>query len=106
MQTKYIVGSRCRSLLITIFFMGGFCGPLRASCCRGVPRGEDAFKNAKVVFTGKVVSIKVLTKPNEPIPDERVYFTVQKSWKGEPGEKISLTTSTDQAGCGYPFKKN
>jgi hypothetical protein len=118
MQDKYIGGTRCQvpdrqkgksvgiALLIALFFVGAFDRPSQASCCRGVPRGEDAFKNAKVVFMGKVMSIKVLTKPNEPIPDERVYFAVQKSWKGAPGQKISLTTSTDPAGCGFHFDKN
>ena len=93
------------SLWLVCLCMCALSGPLQACSCKGVPTGQDAFNQAKSVFTGKVVSIKVLTHPDEPIPDERVSFAVQKFWKGKPVETLSLTTSTDAAGCGFHFDK-
>ena len=83
-----------------------------ACTCDPIKGGHEAFDRAEVVFVGNVVSV---TKPKSRIVDRRrniievslelvVRFRVERAWKFATRPYLTLTTMSQTAACGYPFK--
>jgi hypothetical protein len=60
---------------------------------------QENYKSASMVFSGTVTEIR-------PIDDNiKVYFNVNKVWKGEPNTtKMTIITSNSPAACGFNFQ--
>jgi len=58
-------------------------------------------KNAKAVFTGKVLEVADIFQSN----DVNVKIQVDKIWKGNLSKFVVITTSRFSSACGYKFEK-
>lgn len=66
----------------------------------------EAMEQSAAVFEGTVVSIKEKFKIMQSSADPvRVTFQVGARWKGEMGEKVTVTTALSGASCGFEFTK-
>ena len=79
-----------------------------ACSCLAYPADEAeavarAWPETDVVFAGKVVAIKPATPGQGRWT--KVTFEVSDTWKGTDGDgQLVVTTASDSAMCGYPFK--
>ena len=67
------------------------------------------FQKAALVFTGKIVKITETGKIDKMFSEKEVLveFVVDKQWKGEHQEKITLKTVQNASSCaGYNFKND
>ncbi|MBX3246165.1 MAG: hypothetical protein KF901_03180 [Myxococcales bacterium] len=65
------------------------------SCLRATP--AQARDGADAIFEGRVT----LLETHED--HVRVTFAVTQQWKGVDSERLTLTTATNSAACGFPF---
>jgi molybdopterin-binding protein len=97
---------------ITFYLVGVFAFLLFTNteihACSCLPFGEEtvarqverAKTEARAVFSGKVV--KIIKNPeNHQIT---VQLAAAKSWKGNVPRRITITTASDSALCGYNFE--
>ena len=76
--------------------------------CSCLPFGDEsvaqqvsrAKKDSQAVFSGKV--LKVVRNPEKH--QITVVIKAEKSWKGTVPKKITITTASDSALCGYNFE--
>ena len=77
-----------------------------ACSCAVSPSPLEAMEKSAAVFEGTVVSIKEKFKIMQSSADPvRVTFQVGARWKGEVGEKVTVTTAQSGASCGFEFTK-
>lgn len=77
-----------------------------ACSCVVSPSPLEAMEKSAAVFEGTVVSIKEEVKPMQSSMDPvSVTFQVGSRWKGEVGEKVTVTTALLGASCGFEFTK-
>jgi hypothetical protein len=86
------------SLLAAIFLIPLFATPSWACSCAALPK-EELADQAKVVFTGRAVSIE------RSETTHRVRFRVGKVYKGNVGRHVDVVTASDSAACGCFFKE-
>ena len=89
--------------VVLVFFVALFLKisykPVYAcSCARPLPPLE-AKERAAAVFAGTVIS------QERSQFEVKVNFQVQRVWKGEIGDTITITTATNSAACGINFRK-
>ncbi len=72
------------------------------SACSCAPKlsVQEALQQAPIVFWGKVMGI------NKERSDVAVTFKVLKMMKGSQTKEITVFTGSDEASCGFPFKKD
>jgi len=88
-----------------------------ACSCAGQMTAADEFADAKIVFVGRVESVRdrssFLTRLFRKNPDEKHYcrdvgmevtFGVQKAWKGVATRHLVLLTGRGGGDCGVLFK--
>ncbi|MEK5034397.1 hypothetical protein MKY96_23315 [Paenibacillus sp. FSL R7-0302] len=77
-----------------------------ACSCAVSPSPLEAMEQSAAVFEGTVVSIKEKFKIMQSSADPvQVTFQVGARWKGELGEKVTVTTASSGASCGFEFTK-
>lgn len=77
-----------------------------ACSCVVSPSPLEAMEKSAAVFEGTVVSIKEKFKIMQSSADPvRVTFQVGARWKGEMGERVTVTTAQSGASCGFEFTK-
>ncbi|MEK4518194.1 hypothetical protein NSS64_23135 [Paenibacillus sp. FSL H8-0122] len=77
-----------------------------ACSCAVSPSPLEAMEKSAAVFEGTVVSIKEKFKIMQSSADPvQVTFQVGARWKGELGEKVTVTTASSGASCGFEFTK-
>jgi hypothetical protein len=85
-----------------IFVLG--TGKVFACSCVFLPEGKKAvataYKNSTVVFYGKVISISKNTE-NYYVT---VKFKVEKSWKNQSKDELTIQTGQGGGDCGFPFE--
>ena len=104
-------------LLMTIFTAAVFLGSVQtaSACSCELPRmGEslktqvrNSKKDAKAIFTGKVVSIRLSEEKIDGKP-VALYarFAVERSWKGPQTESIEVRTANICCICGFAFESD
>lgn len=77
------------------------------ACSCAVPASPlEAMEQSAAVFEGTVVSIKEKFKIMQSSADPvQATFQVGARWKGEVGEKVTVTTALSGASCGFEFTK-
>lgn len=100
-----IVAKQRTLLAIIVVFMaliaaGG--GEALACSCRPYESTEHAFRQADVVFVGRVANLTSFDVESQT--STRAELTVRKIWKGE-GREITVLTAGSTAACGFPFEK-
>ena len=93
-------------LIIASFLVLVFSVETTYACtCRDIDPNKDLerkvagnYQDAFAVFSGKVLSIKNL-KPRNKI----VTLRLNRSWKGNFGRSVTISTSFLSSMCGYPF---
>lgn len=89
------------TLVLTIFLF--LNSPASAADLCITPDVLDAFDRAKIVFSGKIVSVM-------PVPQDRgsrtpldyiVSFEVEKWWKGTGSQQVSVVWRSSMHGCSY-----
>ena len=87
-------------ILFIILILGLVEVVLACSCA--TPRTPiRELEASTVVFKGEVTNINSLDSFNE-----RISFIISKVWKGNLGDEVSLTTSSQGSLCGFSFVKN
>jgi len=97
--------------IIFTIFLFVFFTVLNASnvlACSCVPQGsesietqvKEAYTNSKAIFSGEV--IEVIKKPDVYFVE--VKFKLDKSWKNEFKDTVSITTGRGGGDCGYEFE--
>jgi MYXO-CTERM domain-containing protein len=77
--------------------------PARACSCMKPPPPREAAEAATAVFQGKVTSMEV-DKPEGSYLGFHVYtFEVERRWKGDAAETLTVRTADNSAACGRPF---
>lgn len=77
------------------------------SCVADVPLCES-FWNADLVFEGEVVAIESLPGSNSTGPrfvKRQVRFTVERVWRGNAADSVTVMTGAGGGDCGYNFRK-
>lgn len=75
-----------------------------ACSCAVSPSPLEALDKSTAVFEGTVVSIKEKFKLMQSSADPvQVTFQVGARWKGEVGERVTVTTAQSGASCGFEF---
>ncbi len=79
----------------------------------GGPACEEAWtRYTSAVFLGKVARIEAIpTGGSDPGPAlsmtfggaKRVQFAIEEAYLGVSGQTVTVTTNSNEAGCGYPF---
>lgn len=89
--------------LFVILFFFVWSKPEEASACSCAmpPSVDQAFEEAKAVFSGKVVGITKSKKSWNR--GKTVTFQVNEVWKGEEKSKLVIKTGLDDGDCGFPF---
>lgn len=94
-------GAILRSLLAVatlVVAMGAASRTARACSCLPPPAPGLALEQADVVFEGRPYAASVEGG------DTRYSFEVDRFWKGEPGDRVELTTASSSAACGRTFQ--
>ncbi len=60
-----------------------------------------AYSGADAIFSGEVIEVQKSPNDNYSV---LVKLKVDKSWKGEAAQEITITTAADGAMCGYSFE--
>ncbi|MEK3795717.1 hypothetical protein MKX42_28625 [Paenibacillus sp. FSL R7-0204] len=77
-----------------------------ACSCAVSPSPLEAMEKSAAVFEGTVVSIKEKFKIMQSSADPvQVTFQVGARWKGEMGERVTVTTAQAEESCGFQFTK-
>ncbi|WP_405107784.1 hypothetical protein MHH28_27930 [Paenibacillus sp. FSL K6-1217] len=77
-----------------------------ACSCAVSPSPLEALEKSEAVFEGTVVRVKEKFKLMKSSMDPvSVTFQVGARWKGELGEKVTVTTAQSGASCGFEFTK-
>ena len=88
-------------IALTGILFGGLSLTLACSCLPS-PSPKEAFAKADSVFSGAVESIQ----QHEDRPFlVNVTLRVLQSWKGTNAETLIVSTASDEAMCGYSFRK-
>ncbi|MBW8351559.1 hypothetical protein K0H71_19260 [Bacillus sp. IITD106] len=99
-----------RNYFLLLFFISfilslGFHPSLANACsCAEIPSVEDELERSKVVFIGKVLSIKQIKNSNGYAPYS-VLFDVSSVWKGPKHSEITILTGLGGGDCGFEFKE-
>ncbi|HEY9604053.1 MAG TPA: DUF6174 domain-containing protein [Allocoleopsis sp.] len=86
-------------LLGTSLFLLGANAVMACKCAPTTP--QQSLERSNAVFSGKVIEIDKSSNPSE---SNRVTFEVSKTWKGTNQKKLTITTSSSSASCGYSFE--
>jgi len=93
-----------RICLVSLLVAGSWAIPHVASACSCLPPEppKDALDKAEAVFVGRVV---VADDAGADDTFRRIHyqFEVSRSWKGEPGATVTLSSAASSAACGRSF---
>jgi len=89
------------TIVVTIFLF--LNSPVFAADICLTPDVLDAFVRAKLVFSGKIVSVTPAPQDSgsRTASDYVVSFEVEKWWKGSGSERVSVVWRTSMFGCAY-----
>ncbi|MXW54591.1 MAG: hypothetical protein F4X44_08195 [Gammaproteobacteria bacterium] len=89
----------CNLMLVPCAFSGWTCSCVEETL-------EIDFKDADLVFAGTVLHRCEPEGNGEVLTTDliEVEFKLDKSWKGETGDNMTVSTEQTSASCGYPFK--
>lgn len=88
---------------VTFFFKISY-KPAHACSCRTPPPPLEAKERATAVFSGTVISQERVPRERDRFEVNKINFRVQRVWKGEIGETVTITTNTSSAACGINFR--
>ncbi len=93
-----------RICLVSLLVAGSWAIPHVASACSCLPPEppKDALDKADAVFVGRVV-VADDAGAGDTFRRIRYQFEVSRSWKGDPGATVSLSSAADSAACGRSF---
>ncbi len=75
------------------------CSPADGSLSRK-EKVADAKQESVAVFSGEVLEIEKLSELAVSVK-----FAVNKSWKGEPGDEVTILTGNGRGDCGFVFEQ-
>ncbi len=99
---KFIVSISFCAVILVLFACNIF------ACTCSLPFGnnsfkkeiKEAYKNSSAVFSGEV--IEVIKKPE--VYSVEVKFKVNKSWKGDLDNIVTISSGLGSGDCGYKFQ--
>lgn len=97
-------------LVISLFLCTIFFVEKASACtCRDIEPDKDieqkvgrAYQYYYAIFSAKVLSIQ---KAKTPDRSNKIVLRLNKSWKGNLGKSILLSTASVSSMCGFPFEK-
>lgn len=99
-----------RKIIITLFIVGSLfvnVNSVSACSCISPASPQESLEQSTAVFAGEVIDIDIpsgkVMSSSDPVT---VTFDVSKTWKGPDYNTLVLTTSRDEASCGYSFTQN
>ena len=93
---SFLARAACRALSCATLLVAS---PSRACDCAPLPDAPEALAAAAAVFRGTVVDIGGAIDPRI-----RVVFEVEAVWKGPQEELLEVSTSENEALCGFGFE--
>ena len=88
---------------VALFFKISYKPALACSCARPLPPLE-AKERAAAVFSGTVISQERSPQQRDRFQDIKVNFRVQRVWKGDIGNTVTISTNRSSAACGINFR--
>lgn len=93
---------------LTLFILLYICSTIVAIACdKQQLTPSEAFKDADIVFRGKIENLRYLDNPKTSKAEPRVIvtFTVLESWKGTVDTTITIHTTHNKFSCnGFVFQ--
>ena len=93
------------SLAVALFLVVSAEQSFACSCTRTIEpvkkQVQRAYKDSAAIFSGEVVEI---SDSSEDTGNFLVKLKVAKSWKGELGDQVTISTAKNGAMCGYTFE--
>ena len=92
------------AFLLSLFYIAGSLAisemPKAFACeCIGPSPPSKAFDESTAVFAGRVTSIESVDY------NKKVYFDVERVWKGKVENAVTTSTGGDSGACGYDFEE-
>ena len=102
-----------RRILVAVMFLV-VADAANACSCAGRMTPEDEFADAKIVFVGRVESVRdrLGTFKRYPVDDKHyctdagmeATFGVMKAWKGVVSRRVVILTGRGSGDCGFQFE--
>ena len=90
-------------LIVTAFAFSS----ITFACDKTTLKPSEAFKEADIIFSGKVENLRYLDDPDQTKTDPRIIvtFSTIKVWKGTAEKTLTIHTTHNKFTCnGYVFK--